>query len=229
MGAGMRVAAVLWDMDGLLVDSEPLWTIAEAEMAGVLGRTWSDGIKAACMGHRLDTAVPIMLAELGAPHGPDEIAWAERFLLNRMVSLLSAGAPVLPGAIDLLDHLRAEAVPCALVSSSFRVLVDAVLAALGVDRFAATVAGDEVEHAKPAPDPYLEAARKLGVDPRDCVALEDSLAGATSALAAGAGCIVVPGPHSGPVPGPWLRRVTLAGLRLSDVAAALPHPQGAGR
>lgn len=229
MGAEMRVAAVLWDMDGLLVDSEPLWTIAEAEMAGVLGRTWSDSIKAACMGHRLDTAVPIMLAELGTAHGPDEVAWAERFLLDRMVSLLGAGAPVLPGALDLLDHLRAEGVPCALVSSSFRVLVDAVLAALGADRFAATVAGDEVGHAKPAPDPYLAAARKLGVDPRDCVALEDSLAGATSALAAGAGCIVVPGPHSGPVPGPWVRRATLAGVRLSDIAAALPHSSDAGR
>jgi beta-phosphoglucomutase-like phosphatase (HAD superfamily) len=112
------------------------------------------------------------------------------------------------------------------VSSSYRVLVDAVLTALGPDRFATTVAGDEVAHAKPAPDPYAQAARQLGVDPRHCVALEDSLAGATSATAAGAGCIVVPGPHSGPVPGPWHRRPSLLGLRRGDIAAALPHPQG---
>ncbi|HVU71685.1 MAG TPA: HAD family phosphatase [Mycobacteriales bacterium] len=216
------LAAVLWDMDGLLVDSEPLWTVAETEMAAALGRTWSDEIKAACMGRRLDTAVPIMLAALDVAHGPDEVAWAERFLLDRMVGLLSTGAPVLPGALDLLDELRAEGVPCALVSSSFRVLVDAVLTDLGPERFAATVAGDEVAHAKPAPDPYRQACERLGVDPARCVALEDSLAGATSATAAGAGCIVVPGPHSGPVPGPWHVRGTLVGLRHGDVAAALP-------
>ena len=222
-GAGTApLAAVLWDMDGLLVDSEPLWTVAETEMAAELGRTWSDEIKAACMGRRLDTAVPIMLAALDVAHGPGEIAWAETYLLDRMVVLLRAGAPVLPGALDLLDHLRDEAIPCALVSSSYRVLVDAVLTALGAHRFASTVAGDEVAHAKPAPDPYAQAAHRLGVDPRRCVALEDSLAGATSATAAGAGCIVVPGPHSGSVPGPWHRRDTLVGLRRGDLEAVLP-------
>jgi HAD superfamily hydrolase (TIGR01509 family) len=225
MTAG-ELAAVLWDMDGLLVDSEPLWTVAETAMAAELGRTWSDDIKAACMGRRLDTAVPIMLAALDVPHGPAEIAWAQSYLLEEMVGLLRAGAPVLPGAVDLLDHLHEEGIPSALVSSSYRVLVDAVLTALGPDRFATTVAGDEVAHAKPAPDPYAQAARQLGVDPRHCVALEDSLAGATSATAAGAGCIVVPGPHSGPVPGPWHRRPSLLGLRRGDIAAALPHPQG---
>lgn len=185
---GLR--AVLWDMDGLLVDSEPLWTIAETELATRLGRTWTAEVKAAIIGHRLDTAVPRMLAGLGAPTDGASVAEAAAFLLARMVELFTTSPlPLLPGARSLLAVLAAAGVPCALVSSSFRVLVDAVLASLGEHPFAVTVAGDEVTRGKPDPEPYRVAAARLGVDPACCVVLEDSLSGAVSGVAAG--CVTV--------------------------------------
>jgi len=182
-------AAVLWDMDGLLVDSEPLWTVAEVELAEALGGTWTDAIKVACMGKRLDLAVPVMLEGLGVPATPTAVRDAADLLLARMVVLLAEEVPVLPGVAELLGQLAAAAVPQALVSSSFRVLVDAVLVRLDAPPFAVTLAGDEVTHAKPHPEPWLTAAGRLGVDPARCVVLEDSAAGVASGLAAG--CTVV--------------------------------------
>ncbi|HVE63639.1 MAG TPA: HAD family phosphatase [Mycobacteriales bacterium] len=185
-----RLQAVLFDMDGLLVDSEPLWTIAETELFARLGDVpWSDAAKAACMGHRLDAAVPIMLRYAGSDASYDEVAG---FLLTRMCELFRGRLPLRPGAVELLDALAARGVPLALVSSSYRVLVDTVVELLGVHRFAMTLAGDEVVNAKPDPEPYLRAAATLGVDPRCCVVFEDSAAGVQSALAAGAVCVAVP-------------------------------------
>lgn len=182
--------AALFDLDGLLIDSEPLWTIAETELFASLGDVpWSDAAKAACMGHRLDAAVPIMLRYAGSSASSAEVA---DFLLARMVDLFRGGLPLRPGAVDLLDSLATRGVPLALVSSSFRVLVDAALETLGADRFAMTLAGDEVANAKPDPEPYLLAAAALRVDPRCCVVFEDSAAGVQSALAAGAVCVAVP-------------------------------------
>lgn len=189
---GLR--GVLWDMDGLLVDSEPLWTVAETELAARLGRTWTPEIKASVIGSRLDRAVPLLLGGLGAPTDATTVARTGRELLQRMVELFAASPlPLLPGARALLDALAAAGVPCALVSSSYRVLVDAVLAALPDHPFAVTVAGDEVVNAKPDPEPYLRAARALGVDPACCLVLEDSVIGARAGLAAGCATVLVPG------------------------------------
>ena len=177
-------------MDGLLIDSEPLWTVAETELFERLGPVpWSDAAKAACMGHRLDTAVPLMLAYAGSDAPVGEVAAS---LLDRMVELFAESLPVRPGAVELLDELRDREVPLALVSSSYRVLVDAALAVLGADRFMVTVAGDEVLAAKPDPEPYVTAAAALGADRRRCVVVEDSRAGVESALAAGMACVAVP-------------------------------------
>lgn len=186
-----ELAAVLWDMDGLLVDSEPLWTIAEIELAALLGGTWDDGIKAAVVGTRLDVAVPAILRHFGTPAGPAEVAWTSAWLLDRMVQLFASTSALLPGAGDLLADLASAGVPMALVSSSYRVLVDAVLAQ-GIGPFALTVAGDEVVHGKPHPEPYLTAARRLGVDPAHCVVLEDSPAGVAAGEAAGCAVVAVP-------------------------------------
>ena len=183
------VAAVLFDMDGLLVDSEPLWTVAEEELAAELGGTWTREIKAAVVGTRLDVSVPTMLRMLGADA---DVGWATDFLLARMVDLFGTRLPLKAGAVELLDDLGRTGVPLALVSSSYRVLVDAALAALGDDRFAVTVAGDEVLNGKPDPEPYLTAARALGVDPARCGVFEDAPAGVASAEAAGALCVAVP-------------------------------------
>jgi HAD superfamily hydrolase (TIGR01509 family) len=183
--------AVLWDMDGLLVDSEPLWTIAEIELAAELGGTWDDGIKAAVVGTRLDVAVPTILRWFEAEDGPAAVAETSAWLLDRMVQLFATTSALMPGAGELLAALAADGVPQALVSSSYRVLVDAVLAQ-GLGPFALTVAGDEVVHGKPHPEPYLTAASRLGVDPARCVVLEDSPSGVTAGEAAGCAVVAVP-------------------------------------
>lgn len=211
----MGLAAVLVDMDGLLVDSEPLWTVAEEELALELGGVWSTELKAAVMGTRLDVAVPAILEWYGREATAGAVAYASGFLLDRMVELYSAAVPVRPGAVDLLEGLHVAGVPTALVSSSFRVLVDAVLHTLGEGRFATSVAGDEVRHGKPHPEPYLTACARLGVAPQACVVLEDSEAGLRSGEAAG--CRVVGVPDTAPLaPGPG--RVLVGSLTEVDRA-----------
>ena len=184
--------AVLWDMDGLMIDSEPLWTRAEVELATSLGGTWDDDVKARIVGTRLDVAVPTILGYFGAETTPERVGTTAAWLLHRMVELFASDdLPLLPGVRSLLAALADEQVPMALVSSSYRVLVDAVLAG-GVGPFAVTLAGDEVDRGKPAPDPYLLAAERLGVDVTRCVVLEDSPAGVASGEAAGCAVVAVP-------------------------------------
>jgi len=212
--------AVLWDMDGLMVDSEPLWTLAEQELARALGGTWDAQIKARIVGTRLDLAVPLILAHYGVAATPERVAATADGLLARMVELYARDdLQLLPGVGSLLAALADERVPMALVSSSYRVLVDAVLA--GGGPFSVTLAGDEVEVGKPAPDPYLLAASRLGVDATRCVVLEDSPAGVASGEAAGCAVVAVPsvaGVHLAPGP----RRLvvpTLAGVTPADLRA----------
>lgn len=187
----MPLAAVLWDMDGLLVDSEPLWTVAEVALAERLGGRWSDQLKAAIAGTRLDVAVPAILEHYGCPTDPTSVAEASEWLLGRMVALYAEDPPLLDGVPELLAALQAAGVRQALVSSSYRVLVDAVLAH-GYGPFALSIAGDEVTHGKPHPEPYLTAAARLGVDPAHCVVLEDSAAGVLAGEAAGCAVVAVP-------------------------------------
>ena len=221
--------AVLWDMDGLAVDSEPLWTRAEEELAHALGGTWDAEIKALIVGTRLDVAVPAILGHFGAEATPERVQTTAAWLLHRMVELFTSDElPLLPGVRSLLGALADEQVPMALVSSSYRVLVDAVLAG-GLGPFSVTLAGDEVEHGKPAPDPYLLAAQRLGVDVTRCVVLEDSPAGVASGEAAGCAVVAVPSVAGVDLaPGP--RRLvvrTLAGVVPADLRALVrgrPRP-----
>ena len=220
--AGPLPAALLFDMDGLLVDTEGTWFAVETEMMASLGAPWGDEHQAALVGGPLEKSVRYMLDHAGRPDvAPDELAQA---LVEGMVRHLRAG-PVRwqPGAERLLAQAADAGVPCALVSSSLRPVVDAVLAAIGTEHFTVTVSGDDVAQTKPNPDPYLLAAELLGVDPVRCVALEDSETGATSAVAAG--CLTVVVPSLVPVPD-GVGDVRLAALteidleRLSDVSAA---------
>lgn len=207
-------------MDGLLVDSEPVWTRAQLELADRLGGVWTDEIKAAVVGTRLETAVPVMVTRLGRVPTPALVASESAWLLGRMVELFAEGLTPLPGALDLLGELTTQAVPVALVSSSYRVLVDAALVRLGV-RFDLTVAGDEVAHAKPHPEPYLSACSRLGAAPQDCVVLEDSPAGVASGEAAGCAVVAVPSvPGVHPTPAPRrLVRASLADVTVADLRA----------
>ncbi len=183
--------AVLFDMDGLLVDSEPVWTVAEVELARTWGGTWTEELKAQVVGTRLQTAVPLILTGLGHVPTPDAVAAASAQLLGRMVELFAADVPEQPGARALHAALRAAGVPLALVSSSYRVLVEAVLERTGL-AFDLVVAGDEVEHGKPHPEPYLTACARLGADPARVVVLEDAPSGVASAEAAGCAVVAVP-------------------------------------
>jgi HAD superfamily hydrolase (TIGR01509 family) len=208
--------AVLWDMDGLLVDTEPVWTVAEIELAERLGGTWSDELKARIAGTRLDVSVPTILQWYGVEATPAVVAETSTWLMNRMLELYRTEVQVLPGVRELLAELAHEEVQQALVSSSYRVLVDAVLSH-GFGPFAVTVAGDEVPNGKPAPDPYQLACGLLGVEPEQCVVLEDSPAGVLSGKAAGCAVVAVPS-----VPGvvikPAKRRAVLSSLEQLDVA-----------
>ncbi|HEY0542396.1 MAG TPA: HAD family phosphatase [Actinoallomurus sp.] len=181
--------AVLFDMDGLLLDSERLWYETEAEVMAGLGATWGPEHQESLVGGSIDRTVAYMLALTGPIETPGEVA---RRLLDGMAERLRANVPMMPGAKELLDEVREAGVPSALVSSTHRNLMEYALDGIGRDRLTITVAGDEVAHTKPHPEPYLTAARLLDADPRQCVALEDSPNGTVSATAAGCHVVAVP-------------------------------------
>ncbi|MDP9100594.1 MAG: HAD family phosphatase [Actinomycetota bacterium] len=214
--------AVLWDMDGLLVDSEPLWTVAETELARRLGGSFSEELKASIVGTRLDVAVPLILQWYGYDPEPGRVSASCAWLLSRMTELFAEPLPLLPGVAGLLADLGTAGVPMALVSSSYRVLVDAVLAH-GVGPFDVAIGGDELPRGKPDPLPYTTAAFRLGVEPTGCVVLEDSPAGVASGLAAGCAVLAVPSVAGVVFPDhPRLAvRACLADVSRRDLAALL--------
>jgi HAD superfamily hydrolase (TIGR01509 family) len=194
------LAAVLFDMDGLLVDSEELWFAAEAAVMAGLGATWEPADQAVLVGGPIERTTAYMLAKSGASV-PAEVVAEE--LLARMEALLRAELRWRPGARRLLHEVHAAGVPAGLVSSSQRRIMEAVLVGVGAEHFAVTVSGDDVTRAKPAPEPYLLAASRLGVDPARCVVLEDSPTGTAAGLAAGCVTVAVPSIVDIP-PGPGL-------------------------
>ncbi len=219
---GTGLAAVLFDMDGLLVDSEPLWYEVEAEIAEALGGRWHPADQAACVGGPLRATASRILAKAT---GPATVGDVETRLIDGMAARLAVGVPLRPGAGDLLAGLAQHRIPTALVSSSERRLMDIALAGLTQHIFDASVAGDEVHRRKPDPEAYLRAAALLGVDPTDCVALEDSATGVAAAEAAGCRCVVVP--DLVPVAATPTRPV-LSSLADIDVAALMaPRPDRA--
>jgi len=209
------LAAVLWDFDGTLADTEPLWIEAEYELIGRLGGTWSEEQANELVGNSLiDSGIYILNAIDRRDLDP---AWVVDQLITRVVEMLrDRPMPWRPGARELLTSLREAEVPCALVSASYRVLLEAAISQLPAGTFAVTVAGDEVTQGKPHPEPYEKACAELGVDARDCVVLEDSITGATSGNAAGA--LVVAVPNRVPIP-EAPRRVQVASMTELDAAA----------
>ena len=208
--------AVLFDMDGLLVDSEPGWHKVVVELVTELGGVWTPADARAIVGSALIDSARRMVAVAASNAPPEQVVLA---MVAAMEVTLRRGVTWRPGARELLAELAEAGVPTALVSASFRVLVDAVCSHLGAAPFAVTVAGDEVRRGKPDPEPYLTACAGLGVDPAYAVVLEDSLTGAAAGEAAG--CLVVGVPHVVALTPTARRRVvdSLAGLSVASLAA----------
>jgi HAD superfamily hydrolase (TIGR01509 family) len=206
------LAAVLFDMDGLLVDTEPLWLETETEVMARLGATWSEADQEALLGGSMDRTVRYLLDKAARPVPGRTVAeWMRDGMLDRV----RAGEVVMrPGARELLAEVAAAGVPRALVTSSERRFAEAVLASIGA-AFGVAVFGDDVTATKPDPEPYLLAAKWLDVDPERCVALEDSPNGVASAGAAGCRVVAVPSLVSIP---PAARRVVVRSLREVSLA-----------
>ncbi|HEY3686952.1 MAG TPA: HAD family phosphatase [Streptosporangiaceae bacterium] len=205
-------AAVFFDMDGLLVDTEPVWFEVERGIVTDLGGDWSAADSAKLVGGSLKGTIAHILDVTGAAADPE---WIAGRLLDGMTRRLRAGVPLQPGAKPLIAELAAAGVPLALVTSSQPQHMRAVLATVGADVFTDTVCSADVTHVKPHPEPYLTAAARLGVEPARCVVLEDSLNGTLAGEAAG--CAVVTVPSVAPVPdGPG--RTVVSSLNDVDLA-----------
>jgi len=209
------LAAVLFDMDGLLVDTEPLWLETETAVMARLGAPWTPQDQQALLGGSMQWTVSYLLGKATRPVPPETVA---RWMLDGMLDRARDGRVVVrPGARELVAEVAAAGLPYGLVTSSQRQFADAVLAVTGMT-FPVTVCGEDVTATKPDPEPYLLAAKLLHADPARCVALEDSPNGVASAAAAGCRVLAVPSllpipPAPGRVVLGSLRDVTLATLR----------------
>ena len=185
-------------MDGTLVDTEPYWMEAEFALAERYGGTWSRELALQLVGSDLLDSGRYIREHMGIDVTPERIVDE---LLDSVIERVERVVPWREGARELLSSLRAAGVPCALVTMSYARFVKPIVAALPADTFAAVVTGDVVDHGKPHPEPYLAAARDLDVLTEDCLAIEDSNTGTTSAVAAGCRVLVAP-LHVTVLPGP---------------------------
>jgi HAD superfamily hydrolase (TIGR01509 family) len=191
----MTVAAVVFDLDGVLVDSEQVWDAARRDVVAEHGGTWKDSATRDMLGMSAPEWSRYVVEELHVPLTPEQVNAA---VVDAMLREYDERLPLLPGAREAVERM-AERWPLGLASSSNRPVIDLVLDRMGVAaKFAATVSSEEVGRGKPAPDVYLEAARRLGVDAGACAAVEDSENGIRSAHAAGMRVLAIPNPHFPP-------------------------------
>ena len=208
------LAALLIDMDGTIVDTEPYWIASEHALVAEFGGTWGAADAHSIVGFDLLDAAVELRTRGGVDLDPPAIV--ER-LLDSVIAKCAEELPWRPGARELLVEARDAGIPAVLVTMSWRRLAAAVIAEAPTGVFVGSVTGDEVVTGKPAPDPYLAAAALVGVDPTDCLAIEDSPTGVASAVAAGCRTVAVPhvvdvAPQAGVTILP-----TLAGVRLAEL------------
>ncbi|HEY2044344.1 MAG TPA: HAD family phosphatase [Jatrophihabitans sp.] len=212
----LALAAVLWDLDGTLVDTEPYWIAAEYRLVESFGGEWNDTHAHALVGNPLLVSAEYIRQHGGVDLSPEEIV---QRLLDEVVIQTRQHTSWMPGARSLLAELAAAEVPCAMVTMSYQSLARAVADQLPDGTFQTLVTGDQLANGKPHPEAYLTAAARLGVDPAACVAIEDSPTGVASAEAAG--CTVLAIPNQVEIPPAPTRTIapTLAGLTIADLAA----------
>jgi HAD superfamily hydrolase (TIGR01509 family) len=197
--ASQRVRAVIFDLDGVIVDSEIWWDEARQAFAAERGRTWSEDDRRAVMGANSRQWSVAMRERLAIDDDPPSI---ERAIVDAVVGRYHReGAPAIDGAAEAVRRIAA-ALPIGLASSAHREVIDAALTATGLEAvFRVVVSSDEVSQGKPEPDVYLEAARRLGCPPSACLVVEDSYNGVRAAKAAGMTCVLVPNRTIPPAPG----------------------------
>jgi HAD superfamily hydrolase (TIGR01509 family) len=212
-----HMRAVLWDMDGTLVDSEKLWDVGIQELYRRHGRELTAEVRNSTIGGSSDVVMRIVYADLGLEPDPVDIARTADWLHDYVGELFADGLPWCEGAREMLDALSAAGVPMALVTNTRRALADKALDSIGRGYFTVTVCGDEVPAGKPFPDPYLRAAALMDLDPAHCLAIEDSVTGAASAESAGCAVLVIPNEIEVPS-GPRRHQIpSLSGLDLADL------------
>lgn len=181
--------AVLFDMDGTLVDTEPQWQVAQRELAARFGVDWTETDHLSVIGKSMD-AVARQLQQRGIDQPVSSII---TFLVDHVAEAIRDDVPWLPGADVLLTELAKNGIPCGLVTMAHNPVPEIVAAAAPLNIFRVVVSGDKVTRGKPDPEPYLQAASQLAVDPSCCLAIEDSISGTISAESAGMRVVVVPG------------------------------------
>jgi len=213
---GSTIEAVVFDLDGVIVDTEQVWDDVREQLARERGGRWHDGAQAAMMGMSSPEWSRYMHDELGLAESPEEI---NEEVVRRMLARYRDDLPLIDGAVDAVHRLAAE-FPLAVASSSNRPLIAAVLEQAGIaELFASVVSSEEVARGKPAADVYVEAARRIEVEPTRCAAVEDSSNGIRAAHAAGMRVLALPNVHYPPAPD----ALALADAVLSSPAELTPE------
>ena len=209
------IEAVVFDLDGVLLDSEQFWDEVREQLVKERGGRWRDQAHTEMMGMSSVEWSRYMHDELGVSDPPEEIS---KEVVRRLAEVYRERLPLIEGAVEAVERLAAHW-PLGLASSSNRELIDLVLELSGLARFFhVTVSSEEVQRGKPAPDVYLEAARGLGVPPENCAAVEDSRNGIRAAKAAGMRVIAIPNPHFPP----GEEALALADVTLGSLAELTP-------
>jgi HAD superfamily hydrolase (TIGR01509 family) len=181
--------AVFFDMDGLMVDSEPEWLLSEIDVTAPFGYTWLESDQVACLGGPLTKVGRYMFDKCGGRQSPE---YFTQTLIDTQVARMRGNTPTMPGSIELVRELQSHGIKTALVSASPRNIVDAVLDKLGHDLFPFSISSDDVKETKPNPECYLKAATMSGSDIANCLIFEDSLTGMAAAISSGGYLIGVP-------------------------------------
>ncbi len=206
--------AVLWDLDGTLIDSEPYWMKSEIELATRHDFDWTEEDGKSLVGMALKDSAKIMGERFGVELDTEATV---QELTDSVTAQLRKEIPWRPGAQELLREMRRRGVKTALVTMSLRRMALQVVEAIPFDAFDVIVAGDDVVHGKPHAEPYLKAAALLGVEPHECVAFEDSISGILSAEAAGTKAVGIPNVVRIPANPDRILWPTLEGVRLKDL------------